>query len=739
MRIRRAGLIFLFCAALAAAAAPGIFPPPREVELAGQGLAVTEAVPVLLPENASAQDVALARFLVAEFAEKRGVALRTRRARALPRQGPFILAGPLSNPLVAEYARRNGLNSTAAEGYALRVTPEAAVVAGTDDAGAFYGVQSLRQLVRGSGAGTHLAAARVRDWPYKPFRGIKLYLPGRENIGYFKRFIRDFMALYKFNVAIVEMNAAMRFDRHPELNAGWLEFGRDMNYTRRERSPGPGGQFQDSANADTADFGLLDKAEVADLVRYAREHHVEVMPEIPSLTHSYYLLTRHRELAEIQDAEWPDTYCPSEPKVYDLLFDVLDEYIEVMKPRTVHVGHDEWRMPVGVCKRCLGKDPTELFAQDLNKIYAHLKARGVRTALWGDHLIEPLRGRKVKRNENRGGTPYFTPGALSPAQAQALIPKDILLFNWFWSTQREEDLAQGLGEKNEIALSGWGFQQVFGNLTPDFQDWDRRTARRGILGGAPSSWAATTELNFGKDMMFEFLGCANLLWSADRPDMKPLAMTIQVLLPEIRRNLTAAPLPSYDCPVVPLEVGAALNGTLPGLRGGDVRAGERPFRLVEGRVARSGGTPVAIGTDASTLLLLHASERPGRNAVAYTGTWNTADTAGLLGWYEVVYQDGFVVSVPLRYGVNILEAGWARGSDPKALAYEAEAVDCGGPTLFAFEWVNPRFGKPIKAVRLHAAKPDNAVMLAAVSIVPKRTPPAPKPLKVLREPDFPPN
>ena len=145
---------------------------------------------------------------------------------------------------------------------------------------------------------------------------------------------------------------------------------------------------------------MLDKAEVADLVRYAREHHVEVMPEIPSLTHSYYLLTRHRELAEIQDAEWPDTYCPSEPKVYPLLFDVLDEYIEVMKPRMVHVGHDEWRMPLGVCRRCLGKDPTELFAADLNKIYAHLQGEGRPHG----HLGRPP-DRAAARQEGQGTCP----------------------------------------------------------------------------------------------------------------------------------------------------------------------------------------------------------------------------------------------------------------------------------------------------------------------------------------------
>ena len=175
--------------------------------------------------------------------------------------------GPLSNPLVAAYAAKHGMRSTAPEGYALEVNAGAAVVAGTDDAGAFYGLQSLRQLIARHST---IRGARIRDWPLKPFRGIKLYLPGRENIAYFKRFVRDFMALYKYNTAIVELNAAMRFDRHPELNAGWIEFGKDLNYTRRERSWGPGRQFQDSANADTADFGVLEKEEVADLVRYAR-------------------------------------------------------------------------------------------------------------------------------------------------------------------------------------------------------------------------------------------------------------------------------------------------------------------------------------------------------------------------------------------------------------------------------------------------------------------------------------
>ena len=131
-------------------------------------------------------------------------------------------------------------------------------------------------------------------------------------------------------------------------------------------------------NHDVADGQILEKWEVADLVKYIRKFHIEVIPEVPSLTHAYYLLNRHRELAEIKQAEWPDTYCPSNPASYQLLFDVLDEYIEIIQPQTIHLGKDEWRMPVGICPLCKGKDNRELFVSDIRKIYSYLQKKGIR-------------------------------------------------------------------------------------------------------------------------------------------------------------------------------------------------------------------------------------------------------------------------------------------------------------------------------------------------------------------------
>jgi len=683
------------------AAAPVVFPKPRQFEVLTERLKLREEIPILLPGTPAADDLFLARFLTAELSDRYGVALHTRTVTSLPSDGVFILVGSTANSLVRQYLKGSA-PPVESEGYVLQVNGRAAVVAGTDASGAFCGLQSLRQLIERGPDGVSIHGARIRDWPFLPFRGVKLYLPGHENIAYFKRFVRDVMALYKYNKLILEMNAAMRFDRHPELNAGWIEFSKDMKDTRRERSFGPGRQFQDSANADTADGEVLDKQEVAELVAYVRQLHIDVIPEIPSLTHSYYLLTRHRELAEIQDAEWPDTYCPSEPHVYELLFDVLDEYIDVMKPAVVHIGHDEWRMPLGVCLRCKDKDPTELYAGDVSRIYAHLRSKGVATAMYGDHLIEALRGKKVRHNENRGGEPYDMPGALSAEQVKRLIPKDILIFNWFWDSRADEDLnAIGIGRKNEADLSEWGFRQVFGNFEPHISDFDQRVARRGIMGAVPSSWAATNELNLGKDMMFDILGSANLLWSTDRPDMAQLAVMVQELLPEIRSRLSAEPLPSRNMAAVRLPIKA--------------------------------DEPVRVGTDVSSLIFHHACRKRGRNRLAYDATWNFADTAELLGWYDIEYVDGFVQTIPVRYGVNILEEDWLRSPAPRSVAYEAQIEPrSDSRSDFAFEWINPRLGIAIREVRLDSASRENPVIFSGLSVVSKRSAPEPKALRLVR-------
>lgn len=757
---------------------PIIFPAPQKLSIDDGNFGLNQETVIIVPQDVSEDDQKLAMFLVKDLSDKYDLALKIKESSKLP-DSNYIIMGTLNNSLVSEYCRLKNINITndnpGTEGYILKVNNNSVVIVGSDPQGAFYGLQSLRQLIY-YGNGTNISCVNVRDWPEMPFRGIKLYIPGRDNIPFFKRFISDFMALYKFNKVIIEVNAVMRFDSHPELNAGWVEFARELDYSRRNNAVGPKGYYQNSNHRDAGDGGILEKKEVSDLVEFSNEHYIEVIPEIPTLTHTYYLLTRHRELADVQDSEWPSTYCPSNPETYDLLFDVFDEYIDVMKPKMIHIGRDEWwGAPIDYCPRCRGKDYLEMFAQDLNKIYDYLAKKDIKVAMWGDHLLENVRKKGVINRKYFTGEKYQTPGALPLTMVKEKIPKDILIFNWFYGDQQ-----------NDYTLEELGFKQVYGNMLPSIENWDQRKKLTGMIGGAPSSWAATTEFNFGKDLTGFFLGCANLLWSKKEP-LTPNEHfeTIQQLMPSIHRNLDRLRYPSETGdPVVPIDIHSYFNESsedklfgvdFSTLKTGIIANDFQKFQL-PGKLSGSGKKVITVGTlgekaldlvqevkgikineDVSSLIFLHTCALKANNEKAYRKIYNFDDTSDLLGWYEIVYEDDFVETIPIRYGYNILEWNirksenyleWydrGQGSSQDRYCYKADAVDCSDDmhenpiNFFAFEWINKRFGKKIKEVNIKGTSnymnsqnkviENNAIMLAAISVVKKREVPVIEPHK----------
>lgn len=746
-----------------------IFPKPQEMALSEKHFILDAKTVIVLPHNAAERDRHLARFLVAELSDLYDLQLRTQDLAKLPERGRFILMGSIQNPLVREQCASRNLEVNAKrpgpEGYILLVDERGVLIAGSDDRGTFYGLQSLRQLIERGEQGLQIHAARIRDWPDKPFRGVKLYLPGRNSIPFFKRLVRDFLAPYKFNKLMMEMNASMRLDRHPELNAGWSEFARDTNWSRRNYPPGVPHEWDvNSSHQDTGDGGFLEKDEVADLVRWTEQNHLEMVPEIPSFTHAFYLLTKHKDLGQAPGEKWPGTYCACNPQSYDLLFDVMDEYIEVMKPKMIHAGHDEWFAPYGLGECCKGQDPGEVYGRDLQRVHDYLANKGIQMAIWGDYLLEGVRGKGLQGRTAPDGWKYFAPGAMTPEQVKRLVPKDILIFNWFWSEEEK-------GEVQEASLEEFGFQQVYGNMEPDIRNYAARSQRRTILGGAPSSWAATTEFNIGKDLLYSILGCSSMLWSKQALERADLSALTQALMPGVRRRLSGLTPPSgTGDPVLPFDISASFNMpqhesnfdvNLSGMQTGRIAAGTRVFELGDadlsaGKAAVIVGTEgrepnplprevskIKIGVDATSLIFLHACAKPATNKEAYRLIWDFDDSADLLGWYEVVYEDGLPEVIPLRYGVNILEWNWGRQPAAGKYCYGADLVACGREeqnpiTFFALEWTSPRLGKVIREVRLKGSTrfqgavpgfenafgeviPNNAVLLKAISYVKKRS------------------
>jgi hypothetical protein len=747
-----------------------IFPEPQQISRSGSDFVLDKQVRIIVPSNASEQDLLLARMLVNEVSDRFGLHLKIDRATSFTANGHAILMGSLENPLVRQYCSETDLTASVqghgAEGYVLRTNGNIAVVVGNSDRGAFYGLQSLRQLLAREEGQVRIRGVQICDWPDKPFRGIYVFVPGRDNIQFFKRFVRDFLALYKYNTLIMEMNACMRLESHPELNSGWVQFARDVNYSCRNYPLNPYHDMeQNSSHQDAGDGGFLEKEEVADLARWVRKHHIELIPQLPSFTHSYYLLTEHRDLAAVPQDKWPDIYCPANPKSYSLVFEVYDEFIDVLKPKSIHIGHDELFLPVDVSPQCDDKDIGELFGEDVNKIHNYLASKGIKTHLWGDMLLQSVRGTGLQKKKAPDGWAYNSPGGLTPEQVDRLIPKDCLIYNWFWA---DEPGQQGAAERNEAILDKMGFQQIFGNFEPGIQNYETRKKRPTLLGGAPSAWFATNETGFGKDMMSIFLGCSSLLWTGRGAQGKALSAQVQSMLPALRVRLSGTTPPSQtETSIVPVDISARFNigETVPtlgvalqGMATRSVQYKNIPFdlrRTNNMRVIIVGtegkehiGLPravsgISVGEAPTSLVFLHASARPAFNRESFRLIWDQQDTADLLGWYEVVYEDGYVLTIPIRYGVNIQGWNWDERISAGDYCYNADPLEVSGRagkrvTFFAYEWTNPRLGKVVQEIRLkgtngfQGASDDfnndwgpviasNAVMLAALSIVKKRS------------------
>ena len=352
-----------------------------------------------------------------------------------------------------------------------------------------------------------------------------------------------------------------------------------------------------------------------------------------------------------------------------------------------------------------------------------------------------------------------------------------MIFNWFWDD-----------EGKEMELQKFGFKQIYGNFTPTISNWDNRIKKVDVIGGAPSSWTSTNEFNFGKDCALDFLGCANLLWSKHTIKALDLGEIVRNMMHSVRAGLSGKRIPSEDGdPVVPVDISSHFNISketevfdqdLSAIQSGEIRSKSLVFNLTKhagnpgkylvgvGSAGKDGSTlplkaeGIAINEDVSSLIFLHACAIPAANQKAYFNIPDFFDSADLLGWYEIVYEDGYTETVPIQYGVNILEwnPGGEKsldtregdtGSPQSAYCYEADAVSCSPDmakdpvTFFAFEWVNKRFGKVIKEVNLHgslnyqalqqdygkvvtAPMASNAIFLAGISKVVKREPFIPK-------------
>ena len=371
-----------------------------------------------------------------------------------------------------------------------------AVYAG-GDRGILYGLMTFLRLLDSDGC---FCYDSVYDHPESGFRGIKLLMPGREEIKYFKEFI-DCMLYFRHNTVMLEIGGAMEYKRHPEINEGWEEYAAFMSEYSGKSKKLQENTYpwrKNSIHSNNGAGSYLTQAEVKDLIKYCNDRGVSIIPEVPSTSHCDYLLTRHPELAERPEDPYPDTFCPSNPDSYRLLFDVLDEVIEVFNPEIINIGHDEY-YSINICDRCRKRLMTnyEILAEDLTKIHGYLAAKGVKTMIWCDKLmnVETEDGQNFGGALNRIYKNWNAQGELLAVlrptwQARDMIPKDIICMNWFWSYGERYD-----GEVKD-------FPVVFGNFRGYGMNNYRKRCGNNCTGGMCSNWGATSPVYLQRNCIY---------------------------------------------------------------------------------------------------------------------------------------------------------------------------------------------------------------------------------------------
>ncbi len=253
-----------------------------------------------------------------------------------------------------------GSGSGKAQGYRLTVAADGIRIAGDDPAGAFYGAQTLAQLLQTHGA--QLPLLHIEDYPDFPARGVMLDI-SRDKVPTMETLfgLVDWLASLKINQFQLYTEHTFAYRNHPTV---WAK-----------------------ATPVTAE-------QILELDAYCRERYVELVPNQNSFghMHRWLKLPEYAHLAETHERviEWmsevPFTLAPNDPGSLALLQSMYDELLPNFTSRMFNVGADEtWDLGTGRSKADVEtRGKGRVYLDFLLQIYQQVKARGRTMQFWGD-------------------------------------------------------------------------------------------------------------------------------------------------------------------------------------------------------------------------------------------------------------------------------------------------------------------------------------------------------------------
>ena len=276
------------------------------------------------------------------------------------------------------------------EGYAMVTTEQGVIVTANTAVGAFYALQTVRQLVESGDWQTGI----IGDYPRFEYRGVLIDISRHfRTVEFLKRQI-DMMARLKMN----------RLHLHLTDAAGWrLEiesYPRLMTYAAW-RTPHDWKGWSNSGcryveqGAEGASGGYLTKAEARELVAYAADRYITIVPEIEMPGHSEEVLEAYPELKCSHNPERQADLCIGKEATFEMMQAILDEVIEIFPSEYIHIGGDEagkssWK-ECEDCKRRMQEEGLEsvdeLQSYMIHRIEEYLNSKGRQIIGW-DEILE---------------------------------------------------------------------------------------------------------------------------------------------------------------------------------------------------------------------------------------------------------------------------------------------------------------------------------------------------------------
>lgn len=415
-----------------------LIPQPRQLTTKPDTFKLSRSTRLVLADPRSADD----RFAAEDFADDlkttAGVVVKTSNSRARK----SILIGALQTKAVQDGLNKLGFTPPAnldAEGYVLLISADDVVVAGKTSAGVFYGLQTLKQLVRGDGVAAYIPALEIVDWPAMRWRGVSddISRGPVPTVDYIKRQLRTFAAL-KLNMHSFYMEQTFASAANPLI--------------------GPAG-------------GSLTPDEIRELVAYARRYHIELVPEQQTFGHLHKALKleKYNELAE---TPYGDVLSPQQEGSYKLIADWYRELNELFPGKFFHIGADEtFELGEGQSREAAkARGVGAVYFEHLNRVREVLKPYDRRLMFWGDI-------------------------ALNHPDLIGSVPKDMIVMNWDYAAR--DDYMPRIKPFKDAGLEQFvcpgvhNWNQIFPNLdasAKNIANFVRDGQASGALGMMNTSW-----------------------------------------------------------------------------------------------------------------------------------------------------------------------------------------------------------------------------------------------------------